>query len=133
MICFSERLHMKRAEIIEELYSRLNRLEAALSAFEFFLSILNEGRDDYMSPVRDVVDYYNDRRIYFSLQLCSAIDNFIQAIRSPMDQYNYAHRGNSNEEKARMFWENIENKRSEAYEAKKAIENELRTLLGVVL
>jgi hypothetical protein len=135
-------LHSKRAETIEELYSKLVE---AVSATESFLSIIELGgeptkEEKYKVAMKKIIDFFqffDKRRIFLNESLCIQIDDFISKIRNPTIEFScyldLPDYGSESSKQKRDVWMEswTKVKENEVPKARKALETEFRKLLGV--
>lgn len=97
------KLHQKRAEIITELYRRFRELEKCLQAFEFQIEVFGKPLDRYVKPDDNPVQYFHDNKIFFTRELCFAINDLIYAMEKPIAEYEFIHLDLSEKEKVEIF------------------------------
>ena len=136
------KLHEKRAEVIAELYSLLVQAYRDISSFVSPMEWAGEPnkQEKYataMNCVADFYRYFDKHRIYIPEDLCAQIDEFVQEMRKKAigfgvyvryeDDAMPAHAIEKKHEAWTSAWEYFEQK---VPEAKSALENELRGILG---
>lgn len=134
-------LHQKRAEIIAELYGLLSKASAQVKSFVSPMEWTgepdkNEKYSIAMQSLKDLFSYFDQNRIYLPEYLCNSIDNFIEGLRVPTIKFSfYLGASNYDEEALRKrkeawieAWEKVE---SNVPAARKALEKEFRSILGV--
>jgi hypothetical protein len=125
------RLHEKRALVIQEFYAQINRLERALSDFEFSIAVVGDSSLTDPGLASDLSEYYRNNRIFLTPDLCNMIDELIQSIRGPMVTYTYVDHSLPPEQRAKRFADAKAEAGSRAAATKRAVEAEFRSLLGV--
>ena len=136
------KLHEKRAEVIAELYSLLVQAHWELSSFVSPMEWVGEPnkQEKYVTAMNSVADFYkyfDKHRIYIPEELCGQIDEFVQEMRKKAIGFGVyvkyddaALPERAMEQKHQAWtgaWEYFEQK---VPEAKAALENELRGILG---
>ena len=137
------RLHEKRAEILAELYKKLVE---AVSVARVFVAPINLGIDEEADKKRYIdaiekstlfYDYFDIHRIFLNHELCSKLEILFNHIRTPIEEHAFLLEHPDYELKLGSDKIDIWSKAWKAItekgvpEARKALENEFRTILGV--
>lgn len=136
------RLHEKRGLVIAELYSNLDDLVKAVGSF---VSIFGFQDDPSMEEKRKAAgesfkkfrQHYDKHRIFFSGDLCEKIDAFVKDLTDPSIEFAInldmdIQRKESMSQETLKAWSAASKKfRDGIPDARKAIENEFRAILGV--
>lgn len=136
-IIFS-RLHEKRAEIVAESYALIHDVNA--KAVDLGADIFHRGLREPKEKVKEVFDdclkfndFFQQRRIYFSEEVCTVTDRFVELIGQTNAAVNRAPDnldfGNKDGEEA---YRQMAELMDQLPEIKKLIEKDFRTLLGVI-
>lgn len=136
------KLHEKRAEVIAELYSLLVQAHWDISSFVSPMEMHGEPDklEKYVAAMNSVADFYryfDKQRIYIPENLCNQINEFVQEMRRKAIGFGiYVHYDDKTlldhtyKEKQKAWadaWEYLDQK---VPDAKIALENELRGILG---
>jgi hypothetical protein len=134
------RLHVKRAEVIAELYKLL--VKATWEAESFTSPIERAGEPDkkqkYISAINAIAEYYrffDQHRIYISPNLCAKLESFAEKLRAPVKRFGLwvtqEHLADmAPKEKFDAWWSAWESVKNDVPELRAAIEEEFRKLLG---
>ncbi|MEZ7910448.1 MAG: hypothetical protein QMB55_01335 [Propionivibrio sp.] len=136
------KLHEKRAQVVAEAYGLL--VEAQWAGQEFVSPMEFAGepskREKYhtaMNKSAEFYRYFDKNRIYLPANLCQQIDELLQAMRSKVIGFGiYAHREDSElpeqtlTKKHESWSEASEHFNSAVPKARKALEEELRKIIG---
>lgn len=138
------KLHNDRAMIIEHLYSQLFKMEKSMREFinPVKLSTDPPRKEKGKTAVEDAnsfVDFYYEKKIFFSENICNLIENINKEIRQSFDFFIWYSLPNSIDE----YFSNITPKQREIWveawdkidrnvpELRKELEDQFRELLGV--
>jgi hypothetical protein len=135
-ITFS-RLHEKRAEIVADSYPLIHKLQskAVKLGHDMFFSGLREPKDkakQIFDECFEFYEYFQERRIYFSEEVCAIMDRFVEviaeansAVRNGPDNLDHGSKaGQEAYSKMAVLMDQLP-------EIRKSIERDFRTLLGV--
>jgi hypothetical protein len=135
-------LHEKRAEVLAELYKLLVRAvrEAETFAFPVEMSGEPDRKQKFVNAFNSNNEYlrfFDEHRIYVSTELCTSLEEFGRRLRAPTirlgvsDQWEHPNKSSAKEafQAWRAAWESVE---KEVPPLRRALEEEIRVLLGVV-
>lgn len=138
------RLHEKRGLVIEDLYSNLVDLVKAIGTF---VNVFGHEGDPSLQEKHKIAgesykkfrQHYDKHRIFFSENLCEKIDAFVKNLTDPAIEFAVnlnmdiqVKKNESMSPETSKAWSDAYQKFSDGIpNAKKAIENEFRTILGV--
>ncbi len=128
------KLHDKRAQIIAELYGRLYEFQWAVSAF--LRDFDKDNEDNKTQSVQELdnksyefKDYFDKHRIYFTENICSTVDELVNALYSA---YVPLETRDRSDDKLKQVWGECADTVRNKYPAIKAsLESDFRTILGV--
>lgn len=132
------RLHEKRAEIVAEAYTLIHdvRSKAVNLGAEVFhggLRTPNEKAKEVFDECFEFYNYFQQRRIYFSEEVCGTMDAFVNLIaetsailRRPPDNLDH------DTKESREAYQKLAILMDELPKIQKLIERDFRTLLGVI-
>jgi len=126
------KLHEKRAEIIAELYRRLNNFHWAVCAFlRDFHTTKNDKKEFKKLDDKsyEFTDYFHNHRIYFNENICSKINELVDALYSA---YVPLESRDSNDKYLKEDWNNCAEIVQKQYpKIKESLESDFRKILGV--
>jgi len=128
-------LHEKRAQIIAELYGRLYEFHWAVCAF--LRDFHKENENDKTQRVQELdnksyefKDYFDKHRIYFTENICSTVDELVNALYSayvPLEERD------SSDDNLKKVWRKCADTVQKQYPAIRAsLESDFRNILGVI-
>lgn len=126
------KLHEKRAEIIAELYSRLYDFYWAVCAFLRDFHKTKHDEKDFKKlddKSYEFTDYFHKHRIYFNENICSKIDELINALYSA---YVPLENRDRNDKHLKQDWNKCaEIVRKQYPKIKESLESDFKKILGV--
>jgi hypothetical protein len=132
------RLHEKRAEIVAESYTLISGLTSRAvklggDIFHGGLRTPQQRAEEIYDECFKFYEYFQQRRIYFSEEVCETMDRFVNVIaetnatlRSTIDNLDHLTEDNRN------IYKKMAILMDELPSIKKLIENDFRNLLGVI-
>ena len=132
-----EKLHSRRDEVIETLYSHIVEFQQTLETYLEFAIILNEkGIEDQNQKLWEAVDsfkkYSEKHRIYFTENICKQLDSLYKAADKPTSKL-MAIIGNENmDDELIPIWQEAKDALDGDFkQIRTTLENEFRELIGV--
>jgi hypothetical protein len=134
------KLHEKRGEVLADLYKKLTEAVQASQSFTSALEFHGEPSkaEKYviaMNAIRDVYLAFDPARIYLPESLCVLMQEFIQTVRKPVISFGVWMRlpeGNRDLKQMNETWAEVDAAFDTTIpEARKVLETEFRSLLGV--
>lgn len=134
-------LNEKRAEIIEGLYHRIDTFVKSAASFASYIEFSSEPSKDekaeiYSEAAMDFYEYFHKNKIYFSVDVCSKVEEIFNETRDALFDYGYYRRREDGRRHDHMkeheawtkAWDKI---KDDIPPIREEIEMEFRKLLGV--
>lgn len=132
-----ERLHVRRSQVLEEIYKRIVILDFAMQEMtNLFKQVMKDYEEEEKKRIEkagnaynNFLQYYKEHKIFFTNHTCEILDNLVKKFFDSLWDYSY-YKGSTDLdlEKKKEAYQNI---KSEIPKVKEEIEKEFRTYIGV--
>ncbi|MCK5123352.1 MAG: hypothetical protein KAQ87_04380 [Candidatus Pacebacteria bacterium] len=133
-----EKLHSERAEIIKEVYKKIIGTYKSFHSLMCPLQLAGEPTEEEeiklaVKEINELVDYYEENRIFFEEELAKEIDKLLRKFRESWNQFNYSKDlkdGNGRDAKEwNKAWKQIS---EDVPVVKQLIEKRFRSIIGII-